>query len=457
MQFVAARCPQCAGDLQLDNEKETGFCMYCGSKIVVQEAIRAVRIDNTYMIEKWMKTGDLAAEGGNLSEAYEYYTKVVEVQPDNWLAIYKKGKAAGWQSTLADLRFKEATNCFGQAINLAPENEKEKLKDDCAEEVKKLAVALISLRAERFIKWPDEDEANGFLHDIVNIYDAALQLHSKSGFVISGFIEPIAAGINASVITAWSRKIKPDYPDIRNLEYASKFEFEHFIDRIGYCTMLIKQAIDLSGEDDEEDIQRYKNLIMLHEEAIKSCSWSYRYTDGWEQRDKEYQLSEDAKQVRRNLISEYNIKIRQIKNKIRQQEIVEQQEKERKAKEEAQQRVNEYWYAHTKEKAQLESERKGLSDKITNLEKERVTLSSPLLKENNNIHARIEKIRDEQKVLGLFKVKEKKALQAQIVNAQNDIKANTSELNKLQNPIIAKIDGLRNRIEEIDNELKKPR
>lgn len=90
MTFVAAKCPQCGGDLQLDPEKETEFCMHCGSKIVVRDAIKAVRIDNSHMVDTWMEMGDSAAESGNNKEAY--YTKVVEAQPNNWRAILKEVK-----------------------------------------------------------------------------------------------------------------------------------------------------------------------------------------------------------------------------------------------------------------------------------------------------------------------------------------------------------------------------
>lgn len=115
MSFVAAKCPQCGGDLQLDPEKEMGFCMHCGSKIVVQEAVRAVRIDNTHMIDAWMKMGVTAAEAGNNKEAYEYFTKVVENDSNNWQAVFQKGKAAGWQSTYGKSRMAE----FFQGVAIA--------------------------------------------------------------------------------------------------------------------------------------------------------------------------------------------------------------------------------------------------------------------------------------------------------------------------------------------------
>lgn len=118
MAFVAARCPQCGGELQLDKSKETGFCMHCGSKIFVSDAIRAVKIDNSHLVERWMTLGCSAADAGNHEEAYQYFTKVVEVAPDNWEAFFYKGRAAAWQSTVARPRISELFEGIKQAINI---------------------------------------------------------------------------------------------------------------------------------------------------------------------------------------------------------------------------------------------------------------------------------------------------------------------------------------------------
>lgn len=41
MNFKPAQCPNCAGALQLPDDKTTVNCMYCGMTIVVREAIKA--------------------------------------------------------------------------------------------------------------------------------------------------------------------------------------------------------------------------------------------------------------------------------------------------------------------------------------------------------------------------------------------------------------------------------
>lgn len=99
MPFVAARCPQCGGEIQVDNQKDSGFCLHCGSKILVQEAIRAVQIDNSHMLDTWIKLGKAALESNNYSEAYDYFTKILEVKPDDWFATLYKGYSAGLLST----------------------------------------------------------------------------------------------------------------------------------------------------------------------------------------------------------------------------------------------------------------------------------------------------------------------------------------------------------------------
>lgn len=118
MPFVAAICPQCGGEIQLDNQKDTGFCMHCGSKIVVQKALRAVRIDNSHMVETWIKLGKAALEVNNYSEAYEYFTRVLEVKPDDWFATLYKGYSAGLLSTWKKPRINELIYAIQKANNL---------------------------------------------------------------------------------------------------------------------------------------------------------------------------------------------------------------------------------------------------------------------------------------------------------------------------------------------------
>ena len=82
--------------------------MYCGTTVILKEAIQTVKIDNSHMIQNWINMGLSAYNSGNNQEAYSYFTKVIENDPANWKAIFYKGMAAGWQSTMAKPRITEA-------------------------------------------------------------------------------------------------------------------------------------------------------------------------------------------------------------------------------------------------------------------------------------------------------------------------------------------------------------
>lgn len=62
------------------------------------------------------KTAEIA---GNNVEAISYYNRVLEDDPTASEAWLGKGRAAGWMSTLANIRLKETTVAFGHAIAAA--------------------------------------------------------------------------------------------------------------------------------------------------------------------------------------------------------------------------------------------------------------------------------------------------------------------------------------------------
>jgi len=47
MAFVSLKCPNCNGDIQMDNTKEKGFCMYCGSSFLVKDEVQRMQIEHS--------------------------------------------------------------------------------------------------------------------------------------------------------------------------------------------------------------------------------------------------------------------------------------------------------------------------------------------------------------------------------------------------------------------------
>ena len=251
MNFVAARCPQCGGDLQLDKDKETGFCMHCGSKIIVQDAIRAVRIDNSHMIETWMKMGKAAAESNNYEEAYKYFTKVVEVDLENWNALFLKGQAAGYLSTLSNPRLDELIGGIKAANEIV-----DKLKMPFEESVKNknmFAMSIFELISgidglvfdrnfERFDKFMDTDWE--LMCDTRNWHEKEIIYLQKAISLIDGFTDETSlknkVEIKQSIVTNcfWICNYEPYFLDF------NKEQFRYF----GYTAQQKKPFIELADQ-----------------------------------------------------------------------------------------------------------------------------------------------------------------------------------------------------------------
>ena len=343
MIMATLACDLCGGKLIM-GAGGIATCDSCGmehSSDRMKEKVREIKgavkveVDNSHFIDNYMEMAQTAYSANNQSEAESYCNKIIEIDPTNYKAWLLKGKAAGWQSTLQNPRFLASVSAFAKSIQNAPEEEKEEIIEDTKSEIKKLSRALISLRAERFAKWPDEEEANGFLSDIISIMDAMHQFITQAVVIIplAEMMGPIAADIDEAVLQAWKDTILPDYRGDENRP--GQYEWKQFIARIGHCTSLLGKAVDLCDEDAEDDITRYENLIFFHKQAIDSCSWDYEYIGSSKTWHREWSLSADAIATRRNLIAEYEDKIEKIKKNIaekKREEILEES-KEKSVKE----------------------------------------------------------------------------------------------------------------------------
>jgi hypothetical protein len=127
--FKAATCPSCGGALQLPDDRATVKCMYCGVDVIVREAIQAAAIGN---VDNWLKIARTAARAGNHQEAYEYFTRVLEVNADNIEAWFGKGEAAGMMSLPENFRLPEMMTTIEHAISHTPDDRQESAKKRAA-------------------------------------------------------------------------------------------------------------------------------------------------------------------------------------------------------------------------------------------------------------------------------------------------------------------------------------
>ena len=124
MTFKPAKCPNCAGDLQVPDDRDSVKCMYCGSDIIVREDIKiagGVNVESLTELLKFQK------DSGNWNEVYLYSTKVLEVDHKNYEAWLWKGLSAVELSTFMDIKYDEALRHVKKAIEYAPQPKKDEL------------------------------------------------------------------------------------------------------------------------------------------------------------------------------------------------------------------------------------------------------------------------------------------------------------------------------------------
>ena len=51
MALQTFKCPNCNGELQMDDGLEKGYCMYCGSTIHVKEEVAKIKIELSGKVE----------------------------------------------------------------------------------------------------------------------------------------------------------------------------------------------------------------------------------------------------------------------------------------------------------------------------------------------------------------------------------------------------------------------
>lgn len=138
IEFVPAICPNCGGDLRVPEDREKIKCMYCGFDLIIRDTRNDL---SDPRVENWLMLADSVLKS-NPEEAYQYYSKTLEIEPKNWNAWFGKAKAAGSNameigniSSLSNPRIEEVINEIQKAIEFCPESEKEELKNNAKREI----------------------------------------------------------------------------------------------------------------------------------------------------------------------------------------------------------------------------------------------------------------------------------------------------------------------------------
>lgn len=515
-------CELCEG---IEFTKEGGMfvCQGCGTKYSVEEAksmmrevegsapvsngtpVTAVPMGNhnQAQIDNILLLASNAYSASNNEETEKYCNRAIELDATCYKAWMLKGKAAGWQSTLQNPRIAEAAQAFKQAVDFAPDDEKEELTAEATEELKRLGLACISLRKNRFSQYPDTEELNGFVSDLKPLIDGLIVLLSKGAEVAQAdVLASLFSGIKIASIQFIGMKQKAEAAGVPKEFFAQiavlmgnaaiegfktttkKYnsdsrpmpnDFKKTMTEVDNCIMLLNMANSASDDDDDDDISRINSKIQMEEFCINMTAYA-DYSSSY----RSWSLTDAAKKARRDNISKYRQSIQEIKDKAK----AKAEEERKKAEEEKQARIAAYWEAHADEKAALDAELKDLEEKkeklsaeISGVDAEIKALDPaglvPSEEEDNKLRDQIRDLENQRSKLGLFSGKEKKRITEEIASLsgrrdslkskiEDEKKARQAEAEKKMEPLKEKkaelqsqLDTVTKRINAINNELTK--
>lgn len=462
--MAALICDICGGKLTMGTGG-IATCESCGMehtaarlKEKIQEIKGTVRVDNSHMITNYLSMAQTACDAGNHKEAEDYANKIIEIEPQSYLAWHIKAKAAGWQTTGRDNRFSESISSWINATSFAPINEKETLTTEVDAEIRKLVCAILTMYTNSFVSFRGVDNKNNILNNLSAIEKLLNSFTEKTTIDVYSdeFKTIISRLINTAAVNA-SNKSNQDFgPEDSN---RSQFAWNQYTTAQDACLSLFDKAYELST-DNTTSLTICNNYITLAKTVKDSCSYKFEANSWGSGYQKEYTFTNEAKKSRTTIIEKWEARRNRLDPERckKSLSVVMQncQKVNATAKEAAGYR--EYWESNVDKKSDLENECEAIRQNLKQLVIDHD--NGPIAHAKQQIattRSRLDTLNSQQKALGIFKGKEKKALQIEIDQTTNEL----AEINKQVNVVNAQHDeerrSLNLRIDEINTELKRPR
>lgn len=141
MGLITLSCPNCNGELKLEDNKNQWFCQYCGSKVVLEEQKIEIKgnvtLDSVSAAKNLIDRGYLFVEDGDFRNAYRYFEKALDLDAKAWKAYIGKLLCDVEVKSIEELKKNKILltdyENFNKAVRFAPEKEKEYLESIRAE------------------------------------------------------------------------------------------------------------------------------------------------------------------------------------------------------------------------------------------------------------------------------------------------------------------------------------
>ena len=307
-----------------------------------------------------------AVEARNYRDGEALCNEILTLDPSCSEAFFLKARAIGWQSRIGALRLDAAAALFRDAISSADPDAQEAVKERAVAEMKKLGLALVALRRDRFSKQSTSAELAGYLSDkdaMLKSLGLILEAGSRQPLPES-YCWQISAVMNQAAVSAYN-KTRSDW---QQLAHPSREDWNAHIESLGSIEELLRQAILLSPNDDGANLTRYQNLIVVTEAPCSAWAWQqgWNANKGCYEWQRSWRLSDSAIAERKNTVAFLKVRISELQSHIKEKEeaAAKQAEADRRA------RVIAYWQAHPEQKAAIDDERMEANQKRNILKKE---------------------------------------------------------------------------------------
>lgn len=124
--LIPAICPQCGAQIEVNQNLEEGMCNYCGTKIIIKDVIQRIKIVGNPTVENYLKLAEREYDDNNYAEALEKYEKVLEIDPDNWKAVFRRGVCITRTTNLASFRMSDIVKSTKNAIKIIDSTDMQK-------------------------------------------------------------------------------------------------------------------------------------------------------------------------------------------------------------------------------------------------------------------------------------------------------------------------------------------
>ena len=160
MGMVALKCPACGADIQLDENREFGFCNYCGTKVmqekIVVEHQGSVKVDNSEYVEKFLQNARRAKQKEDWDETEKYYNLVEQNDPTNIEAIFYSSYAKAKRTLIEDdiLKRSSAFKVLINCVSIIDDNFDIDKETEQKEIIKQISDDIITLTNSSYVYKP---------------------------------------------------------------------------------------------------------------------------------------------------------------------------------------------------------------------------------------------------------------------------------------------------------------